>query len=175
MKSFTTQWCLGIMLALSLFCLALTVPASVRAQSTPVDAKRFQGSFNLTTSPPTFTFAGVAPEMGSFDGLGEAVFRAGEQPGTQVVSGPVVLRGSHGEILVGNVSGNVTESGRSQPVGATLQFHWSDSVRLSDGTVVTNTGRFLNRRPAGIVVETNDPKTPQTNIIVRILITILRG
>lgn len=155
-------------------CLALTLPAAIRAQSAPVSAKLFQGSFNLTTTPPTFTFAGVAPEMGRFVGIGEVAFRAGDQPGTQVVSGPVVLRGSHGELLVGNLTGNVTESDSRQSVGADLQFHWQDSVRFSNGIVVKNTGRFLTKRPAGIVVKTDDPKTPQTNIIIRILITILR-
>ncbi len=173
MKPSSSALRVGAILATSV-CFALTFTASVWAQTPPVDAKLFQGSFNLTTTPPTFTFAGVAPEMGRFIGFGEVAFRAGGQPGTQVVSGPVVLSGSHGELLVGNVTGNVTESGRRQPVAANLQFHWQDSVRFSNGITVTNTGRFLTKRPAGIVVETNDPKTPQTNIIIRILITIFR-
>jgi hypothetical protein len=151
------------------------VPEPSRAQSQPVNAKQFRGVFNLTTTPATFTFNGVAPELGRFYGFGEVAVAAADGAGKQSVSGPIVVFGPSGDRLVGNVSGDLTEGDRRSSASPNLQFHWRDSVTFSNGTTVTNTGRFVAKRPAGIVIEENDPRTPQTNIIIRILITIIRG
>lgn len=155
-------------------CLLLCSSELSQAQSQPVYAKQFRGVFNLTTTPATFTFNGVAPELGRFYGVGEVTVAAADGTGKQTVSGPIVVIGPSGDRLVGNVSGDFTEGERRNSVSPNLQFHWRDSVTLSNGVTVTNTGRFVTKRPAGIVVEENDPKTPQTNIIIRILISIFR-
>lgn len=170
-KSFTVRFSAILIAWVGVLLLA---SAHSQAQTPPVEAKLFSGAFNLSTNPATFTFAGVAPDMGRFIGFGEVELSAGAEPGKQIVSGPVVLRAPNGDLLVGNLSGDITEQGRRGPVGAHLQFHWVDTVRLRSGIVVNNTGRFLTRRPAGIVVKDDDPRTPQTNIIIRILIIILR-
>lgn len=154
-------------------CLLLCSSELSQAQSQPVNAKQFRGVFNLTTTPAIFTFNGVAPELGRFYGFGEVSVTAGDGTGKQSVSGPIVVFGPSGDRLVGVVSGDFTDSG-GRPVSPNLQFHWRDSVTFSSGITMANTGRFLTKRPAGIVIKDNDPNNPQTNIIIRILITIFR-
>ena len=42
-----------------------------------------------------------------------------------------------------------TEEGLS---ASSLHFTWADEITLADGTVVSNTGRFVKDRPPGLVV-----------------------
>jgi hypothetical protein len=61
--------------------------------------------------------------------------------------GVAVLAAADGDLIVGVVSCQVDASGAGQ-----MHFSWRDSVEFSDGTVVSNTGRFQRKRPPGVVI-----------------------
>jgi hypothetical protein len=92
-----------------------------------------------------FTLSGTASHLGKFRSYGEVVFEPGEEPGTFVGRGPVVLEAANGDLLVGVVTWEVSDE------AALMHFSWRDEVQFSDTTIVANTGRFVDDRPRGLV------------------------
>ena len=65
-------------------------------------------------------------------------------------TGVVVFQAADGDILVGNVAWEVAAGDEFR--ASRIHFSWRDSVQFDDGTVVANTGRFVDDRPPGLVV-----------------------
>src|SRR5262249_50043078 len=132
---------------LALLTLFGTTPRPVYAES-PVKMKNFSGEIDLTAGGVTpFTLSGTASHLGEFRAYGEVEFLPGEEPGSLVGMG-VGARG--GDLRVGTVAWGVAAGGALRP--SRIHFSWRDSVEFDDGTVVSNTGRFVDDRPPGLVV-----------------------
>jgi hypothetical protein len=61
-----------------------------------------------------------------------------------------VREAANGDLLVGNVAWEVAAGGDFR--ASQIHFSWRDAVEFSNGTVVTNTGHFVDDRPPGLVV-----------------------
>lgn len=126
-------------------------PAPTLAKS-PVKMKKFVGAIDLSAEAPTpFTLEGTASHLGRFTADGEVEFVPGAEEGTLVGLGVVVFEAANGDLLVGNVTWDVDAAVGDFATSA-IHFSWADSVVFSDGTIVTNTGRFVEDRPPGLVV-----------------------
>jgi hypothetical protein len=64
----------------------------------------------------------------------------------------VVFEAADGDLLVGNVAWGVDAGDDFRT--CRIHFSWRDFVQFDDGTVVANTGRFVDDRPPGLVVIT---------------------
>lgn len=136
----------------SVLCFLQVYPPSLLAES-PVKMQKFEGRIDVTAPGPVipFTLSGEASHLGKFTSVGEVVFTPGQQPGTLIGNGVVVLTAANGDLLVGVVTWDVGAiNGDLRTSG--ISFHWRDSVTFNNGTVVANTGRFVNDRPPGLVV-----------------------
>ena len=123
-------------------------PASAEA---PVKMRKFIGAIDLTTGGVTpFTLTGTASHLGEFRAYGEVEFLPGEEEGSLVGLGVVVFEAANGDLLVGKVAWEVEAGGDFRT--SRIHFSWRDFVQFEDGTVVTNTGRFVDDRPPGLVV-----------------------
>jgi hypothetical protein len=136
----------------TVLCFLMVIPPSLLAQS-PVKLQKFTGAIDITAPGPVipFTLAGEASHLGKFTSHGEVVFTPGQQPGTLVGNGVVLLKAANGDLLAGVVTwdvGAVNSDHRS----AGIHFSWRDNVTFSDGTVASTTGRFVTDRPPGLVV-----------------------
>jgi len=135
---------------LTLLTLFGTTPQPVYAKS-PVKMKKFIGAIDLTAGGVTpFTISGTASHLGQFEANGEVEFLPGADPGSLVGMGVVVFEAANGDLLVGNVAWEVNAGGDFRT--SRIHFSWRDSVQFDDGTVVFNTGRFVDDRPPGLVV-----------------------
>jgi hypothetical protein len=120
--------------------------------SSPVKLQKWIGSIDLSGDDPVpFELSGTASHLGKFTAKGEVEFVPGEEDGTLVGSGVVVFKAANGDLLVGVVTWDVDEAVDGLSTSA-IHFSWRDSVEFSDGTVVSNTGRFIDDRPPGLVV-----------------------
>jgi hypothetical protein len=127
------------------------LPPTAYAKS-PVKLQKWIGEIDLSDDDPVpFKLAGTASHLGKFKAHGEVEFIAGEEEGTLIGSGVVVFEAANGDLLVGVVTWDVDEEVDGFRDTA-IHFSWRDSVEFSDGTVVSNTGRFVNDRPPGLVV-----------------------
>ena len=134
----------------ALLTLSLICPRSALAKS-PVKLTKFEGAIDLwAEGPMPFTLSGTASHVGKFKSYGEVVFAPGEEAGTLVGTGPVVLEAANGDLLVGVVTWEVSAADGDFRA-AHMHFSWRDAVEFSDGTVVANTGRFVDDRPPGLV------------------------
>lgn len=118
----------------------------------PVELKNWDGLIDFTTegiSP--FVLCGTATHLGRFTGYGEVEFLPGEEEGSLLGDGVVVFEAANGDLLVGVVTweADAEEDGLRT---SRVHFSWRDSVEFSDGTIVSNTGRFVKSRPPGLVV-----------------------
>ena len=131
----------------------LQVYQPVAHAESPVKMHKFVGSIDLTAPGPVipFTLAGEASHLGKFTSVGEVVFTPGQQTGTLVGNGVVVLTAANGDLLVGVVTWDVSAAADDMRT-TSIHFSWRDSVTFSNGTVVSNTGRFVSDRPPGLVV-----------------------
>ena len=128
-----------------------STPRVVVAKS-PVKLNNFSGAVDVLADGPTpFSLNGTASHLGQFTAHGEVEFTAGEEAGSLGGTGVVVFKAANGDLLVGNVSWLVAAEGNEFRTSH-IHFSWSDSVEFSDGTVVANTGRFIDDRPPGLVV-----------------------
>jgi hypothetical protein len=118
----------------------------------------------------TFALGGTEQAIGRFASKGELDFVPGADEGTLDGIGVVVLTAADGDQLVGVAACQLDIENDE----CDLHFSWRDSITLRDGTTVSNTGRFLKRRPPGlVVVGTAKETTPPPNIVILILIAIL--
>jgi len=116
-----------------------------------VKLQKWAGAIDFSTEEPSlFVLDGTASHLGKFTANGEVEFSPGEEEGTLVGEGVVVFKAANGDLLVGNVDWEVSAGGDFRT--SHIHFSWSDSVEFSDGTVVENTGRFVDDRPPGLVV-----------------------
>jgi hypothetical protein len=149
MKRLMSPGPLKVML-LTLLTLFGTTPKPMHAEA-PVKMKNFIGEIDLTTGGVIpFTLSGTASHLGQFTAYGEVEFLPGEEPGSLEGMGVVVFEAANGDLLVGNVAWEVAAGGDFR--ASRIHFSWRDSVQFDDGTVVFNTGRFVDDRPPGLVV-----------------------
>ena len=129
---------------------------------------KLQGEGAITLSPEgpsKFAFSGTASHLGKYKCHGEISLSPDALPGSQNGSGVAVFEAANGDLLVGVVTMDTDANGDGQ-----IKFSWRDSVQFSDGTVVSNTGRFVESRPPGAFA------TIHTNLLVVIaIIAILIG
>ena len=135
----------------ALFAFLFRYGAAVSAES-PVQMKKFQGSVDVfAIGPAPFTLQGNASHLGNFHAQGEVEFVPGTEPGSLIGEGVVVFTAANGDLLVGVVTWQV-ELTAGDFATTSIHFSWRDSVEFSDGTVVANTGHFVDSRPPGLVV-----------------------
>ena len=127
------------------FGVRISLPA--RAQS-PVKLQNWQGTVDYAPDGvTTFTLSGTSSHLGEFQAYGEIDLAPTDDEGSLAGKGVVVFEAANGDLLVGVTIWDVG----SDTVGG-MHFSWRDSVTLSDGTVVSSTGRFAHDRPPGLVV-----------------------
>jgi hypothetical protein len=135
---------------LALLTLFGATPKPVYAES-PVKLKKFVGTIDLTEGITPFTLSGRASHLGRFEAYGEVEFLPGAEEGSLIGTGVVVFEAANGDLLVGAVMWDI-EAGGGDFRTSHIHFSWRDSVDFSDGTIVANTGRFVDDRPPGLVV-----------------------
>jgi hypothetical protein len=150
MKSFRIFGRKNVVLVVVLAC-SQAIPPSAYAKS-PVKLQKWSGEIDTTAEGVVpFTLEGNASHLGKFTAYGEVEFIPGVEDGTLEGEGVAVFTAANGDLLVGVVTWDVgaDESGFRT---SGLHFAWRDVVEFSDGTVVSNTGRFVDSRPPGLVV-----------------------
>jgi hypothetical protein len=116
-----------------------------------VKLNKWSGTIDMTAdSPVPFELAGNASHLGNFVASGEVEF-TNLSDGSRIGVGPVVFTAANGDLLVGEVTWQVDPEAKGL-ASSSLHFAWRDSVQFDDGTVVANTGRFVDDRPPGLVV-----------------------
>jgi hypothetical protein len=118
----------------------VTVEAASRASQSLLKVKASGTMIQRDDGSGLLFFHGRMQKLGRFDGYAELALPPGQSTG----SGAAILRDRHGDILVGIITTTVNSRG----VGR-VTFSWRDSVELHDGTVVSNTGKFVRERPQG--------------------------
>lgn len=155
----------SVVLTFLLSCL-LVYPSFMMADESAVKMVKLEGSIDRTGPGPIFPFAltGIASHLGKFTGLGEVAFAPGTLPESEIGTGVVVFFAADGDQLVGLATWNLAPS-EDNTHDTSIHFAWRDSVTLSNGTVVRNTGRFVTDRPPGLVVtgQTVCVRIPFTN------------
>ncbi len=118
-----------------------------------IELKNWSGAIQFSANGPSaFTLQGNASHLGKFTAVGEVQFAPGAEPGSLIGTGVVAFTAASGDLLVGVVTWEVDAGGDYR--ASNLHFSWRDSVVLSDGTVLSSTGRFADakNRPPGLVV-----------------------
>ncbi len=153
-------------LAVLSFVAAWTAPAAF-ADKSPVKITKLQGAVDLSGEAPfPFVLDGIASHLGKFTAYGEVEFVPGEEEGSLIGEGVVVFEAANGDLLVGVVTWEI-DPAVDGVATSHIHFSWRDSVEFSDGTIVSNTGRFVDDRPPGLVVK--------TLTLIDVLIIIIRG
>jgi hypothetical protein len=145
--------------------------AVVAVPNVLADNPKASGQINFsdaTMTQATLTLGGTETHIGRYTSYAELDFVASDEEGTLNGSGVVVLTAANGDLLVGAATSQLEISSGH----ADFHFSWRDSVTLRNGTTVSNTGKFLEHRPPGLVVVATAEQ--QTNIIT-ILIRIILG
>jgi len=148
MKELTAVWRQLATVIAVLAVLGISSQAAM-AQS-PVRLKG-EGAIDLSTGDVSvFAFHGTASHLGQYQCHGEVTLSTGREPGSQDGVGVAVFVASNGDKLVGIVTMHAGIDGTGK-----VHFAWQDSVKFSDGTIVRNTGRFIDSRPPGATEEIN--------------------
>lgn len=145
-RVFTRRRALG---AIAASFASLTVATrTALASKSAVKMKNWQGTIDYVPDGPSlFTMHGTASHLGQFTAAGEVTLLPVDESGLMVGAGSVVFTSANGDLLVGATEWVVNGEEISE-----MHFRWRDSVEFNDGTVLTNTGRFINDRPPGLVV-----------------------
>jgi hypothetical protein len=122
-----------------------TTPRIVNAAKSPVKVQNANGTLDPATGE--FRLEGVASHLGRFTALGEIELVPGEEEGSLIGQGVVVFTAANGDQLVGIMTWDLEGTHKGG-----IHFSWRDSVEFADGTVVTNTGRFVDDRPPGALI-----------------------
>jgi hypothetical protein len=124
----------------------------------PVKLQKWQGALDIQPGKPIpldepieFALSGAASHLGQFTANGEVSFVEGDDDDELLGSGVVVFRAGNGDLLVGDVTWRIA-GGEGELRTSELHFAWRDAVTFSDDTTVSNTGRFVDSRPPGLVV-----------------------
>jgi len=111
-----------------------------KANGMPTEEIKPRADFNVPSSgPATFSLQSSDRTIGGYLCRGEMDVRAGR--------GVAVFTNTNGYRLVADVVAGVDDNGDAE-----MHFAFRDSIRLSDGTVVGNTGPFQRSRPELLVV-----------------------
>lgn len=130
-----------------------TQSAAPALAKSPVKLQKWAGEIDFSLDDvSTFALAGTASHLGRFAAYGEVLFVPGEEEGSLVGDGVVVFEAANGDLLVGDVAWEAAAADEDGFSASAIHFAWRDSVEFSDGTVVANTGRFVEDRPPGLVV-----------------------
>ena len=118
--------------------------------ATPVTLRSCAGVIDVSTRRPApFVFEGSNAQMGKFAAYGEVQFADGKQRGSLVGQGVVAFKTGKGNMVVGDVTWDVAPGGDFRT--SEMRISWRDSIELSDGTIVVNTGD-VDEQPQGLVV-----------------------
>jgi hypothetical protein len=128
--------------------LMFSLVSSPAYAKSPVKLRKLSGQVDFSVpGPQPFVLEGIASHLGKFTAYGEADFVPGEEEGTLLGDGIVVFEAANGDLLVGVTMWQLHADGIGH-----IHFSWRDSVQFSDGTTVSNTGRFVDDRPPGALV-----------------------
>jgi hypothetical protein len=113
------------------------------------------GKLNVKTFSLTFEedglavlrVTGTAEELGRCSCHGEIVFIPGADEGTLLGEGVIAFTAANGDLLVGVVAALLDKEDNVLSV----VIHWRDAVTFGDDTTIESTGRFVDRRPPGII------------------------
>jgi hypothetical protein len=142
--------------SLVLAAIALSAIIVASALADPVINLSGAGSIVLSADGlASFVLKGNGSHLGKYDCYGEFDFTVGEETG-----GVAAIRAANGDVIVGVVTVQIDEQGNGL-----IHFSWRDSVRFSDGTVVSSSGRFVRSRPAGAVSRFSSISDGTSNII----------
>ena len=139
----TRRWATG---ACAAACLSMAIVApTVFASKSAVKMKHWSGTIDYVPEGPSpITMQGTASHLGKFAAVGEVTLVPVDESGLMLGSGVVVFTSANGDLLVGATEWVVNGEEISE-----IRFRWRESVEFSDGTVVTNTGRFVTDRQIG--------------------------
>lgn len=94
-----------------------------------------------------FAVTGWTGDFGRYLAVGEAMLEPGDEDGVLLKgSGIAVLQAENEDHIVADVTCRVAED------GIDFTFHWRNSVTLSSGATVSNTGAFVNQQPPGLAI-----------------------
>ena len=137
-----------------------------RVSAEPRVGIRGEGTVTFRIDGPSpFDLHGNASHLGKFAAYGEINLTPGPDDASMEGEGIAVFEASNGDLLVGVVTWSVDADGIGQ-----MGFSWRDSVQFSDGTIVSTSGRFVDKRPAGAISKTTSIKDGTSNTIIAILI-----
>lgn len=123
------------------------------------------GSISVSgTALSRFSFTGTEAHLGQYRSYGEMQVRYNRDNSETAGSGIIVFEAANGDKLVGAVTLQTGANGAGE-----MTLSWRDSVRFSDGTVVSSSGSFSKSKPA---TETVPAKTKKTVVIAIIAILI---
>jgi hypothetical protein len=145
------------MMSRSRTMIILTVMAAFSARTVtpafaapPATLRTCTGAIDISTRRPApFVFEGSNAQLGKFAAYGEVQFAAGPKRGSLVGQGVIAFKTGRGNMVVGDVTWDVAPGGDFRP--SEMRISWRDSIELSDGTVVVNTGD-VDEQPQGLVV-----------------------
>jgi hypothetical protein len=141
-------------------------PATLFAKS-PVTLQNSSGTIDFSADGPfPFQLSGNASHLGKYTAYGEVDFVPGEAPDTFVGEGVVVFKAANGDLLVGIVEW-VIDAAANGFRTCRIRFSWRDSIEFVDGPVVYSTGRFVDDRPPGVVL---DAKVVETLIAIAVIL-----
>jgi hypothetical protein len=168
MKSFPVSFRqLMVLLAVPACLLTVAAPPAAFAKS-PVKMTKLEGMVDVAVDAPfPYVLEGIASHLGKYQAYGEVTFLPGEEEGSMIGMGPVVFQAANGDLLVGMASWTI-DPATDGVSNSHIHFAWQESVEFSDGTCIANTGRFVDNRPPGLII---DPKIFR-NPIILILISI---
>ncbi|MDR3687875.1 MAG: hypothetical protein P4L46_00750 [Fimbriimonas sp.] len=148
-----------------LLVLGFAAPAAFAQTTSDLKAS---GAIQFTpTGISPLALTGTESLLNRFSCRGELHFTSTSKPGgAMVASGVVVMRALDGDQLVGLVSIKTDATGVGRIV-----FAWREAVQLSNGTILTSTGRFQNDLPD----DAEKKVTTKTSTVVIAIIAVLIG
>jgi hypothetical protein len=148
-RFFAPSWQQLVLVLLLSFTLA--VPQEVLAAKSAVKLQKWSGEIDFAVGQTIpFTLAGNASHLGKFTAYGEVEFQPVGDDGSFLGLGEVVFTSANGDLLVGKVTWRA-DAEEDDLLSSSIHFQWVDSVTV-DGKTVSNTGRFVDDRPPGLVV-----------------------
>ena len=161
--------CENVVAMLVVVLILMSVAMPVQADKSAVKMTKLDGMVDLSAvGPSPYALEGIVSHLGNFQAYGEVEFGPGDEEGSMIGTGPVMFKAANGDRLVGVATWTVdpSDDGLSE---AHVHFGWRDSVTFSDGTVASNTGRFVKARPPGLVVVVSTQEQTRENVVTLII------
>ena len=134
--------------AMALLALASVAPPAAADQPLAV-CRGYSGSLLAGDDGiAVLRLVGTAEAQGRFTCYGELVFIGENEDGALFGMGVIAFTAANGDHLVGVIAAEIDADGNFSAA-----IHWRDEVTFSNGATVANSGRFVENRPPGLVLE----------------------